>query len=75
MKPGDLPAFPTVTTHEGGGDLYCPGLSLRMYFAGQALVGLLAFSRGEDCVQYGPDEAADAAVRYADALIARLAKG
>jgi hypothetical protein len=45
------------------------GMSLRDYFAGQALVGLLAFSPAEADRQLPPGAAADDAYRIADAML------
>jgi hypothetical protein len=45
------------------------GMTLREYFAGQALVGLLASGHSR------PAEVAEGACQYADALLAELAKG
>ena len=63
MKDGGT-AFP-VYAHEGAVD---PGMSLRDYFAGQALVGLAA--RGERNVMY----VAQYAYEYADAMLAEREK-
>lgn len=48
-------------------------LTLRDWFAGQALVGLLAFSRG-DCRQLTPEEAAEEAYDTAHAMLGERAK-
>lgn len=71
-------AFPvldkTVKSTFGGVDAYIvqhksEGMSLRAYFAGQAMQGMLA---DPECG--GPASTALAAVSYADALIAELEK-
>jgi hypothetical protein len=53
-----------------------PGMSLRAWFAGMAMQGMLA-SRATISVQYKLDKewTASEAVAYADALIAELEKG
>lgn len=58
-------AFPCP---EGG-----PGLTVREYLAAAALTGLLAFS-DRDSVQYTPEQAAEEAFAYADALLKEAAK-
>ena len=56
---------------EQGGD-YVPGMSLRDWFAGQALAGLLAGSPDADC---GPMGYASDAYSMADAMIEKSKKG
>lgn len=59
------PAFPLATNEQ-----FTWGMSLRDHFAGQALVGLLAFSPADIEGQYDPDDAARIAYRMADAMLA-----
>ena len=61
----DLGAFPAMTPEAGG---YSEGMTLRQYYAGQAMVGLMRdFKMSEhDTAKYS--------VLYADALIAELEK-
>lgn len=47
------------------------GLTIREYFAAQALVGLLSFASGES-PQFTPEDAARFAVELADALVVAL---
>lgn len=54
------PAFPT------NGEDWQPGMTLRDWFAGQALVGLLAGSPDADC---GPSGYANDAYSMADAML------
>lgn len=61
---GEAPAFPG---NRGGG---FDGMTLREYYAGQALIGILA----ADSVAPPPTETARLAVEAADALLAELAK-
>ena len=73
IRPSD-PAFSLSLPYGGTVVL---GVDLRTYLAGQALVGLLAFSPADDELQVGQTLSRDAAVQavsYADALIAELAK-
>ena len=69
------PAFPV--SDQGVHGVY--GMSLRAYFAGQALMGLLAgipAGAGSGAVvdwAASPDSVADLAIKHADTLIARLA--
>lgn len=56
------------TTHQG---YPSPGMSLRAYFAGQALAGLLAGHKHDDS---DGETVAEDAVGIADALIAELNK-
>ena len=71
------PAFPTTESHEnpnwpGTRDVYAAsGMTLRAYFAGQALLGLLSDPNNMSNAEVN----AQAAVVSADALIAELAKG
>lgn len=46
-----------------------PGMSLRDYFAGQALSGLLASCAGSDCGVYQEEQAATLAYGIADAML------
>lgn len=87
MNPGDLPAFPDVTNYEDGelSDKRI-GLTKREKFAESAMQGLIAgissdpttmenFVDGADEQDIGPSERlVRAAVKYADALLAELAK-
>lgn len=70
------PAFPARKYNDsdlqGEPTIYMPGMSLRDYFAGQALIGLLAFPHSHRDTRI--DTFAENAVAYADALIAELAK-
>ena len=90
MKPNGGPAFPSKIVTPS--DCPCgaceptvtdgPGMSLRDYFAGQALAGLLGRStmdvpHCEDCRPVGDDPGehyADIAYRYADAMLAQREK-
>lgn len=60
LNPNDS-AFPRPESH--------PGLSTRLYLAGQAIVGLLAFPGDAGSRQYIPAEVASSALAIADALI------
>lgn len=62
-EPENPYAFPTET-----GELYLHGMTLRDWFAGQALAGLIAHASGED-----PHKAPSLAFKLADAMLcARL---
>lgn len=51
------------------------GMSLRDWFAGQALVGLLAFTNGSgSCDQLSPEQAAEEAYMTANAMLAERVK-
>lgn len=65
------PAFPTNAVTDGFGRLEKlphPGMSLRVYFAGQALVGILSHPQWDGT----RDGLAEGCLKCADALIARL---
>lgn len=82
------PAFPAVAVEATGKihapyrRIYYPGMTLRDYFAGQALAGLLARSTSDvpHCDECRPvaDDAgehyADISYRYADAMLAAREK-
>ena len=59
-------AFPHVSTH-----MDRTGMTLRDYFAGQAITRFDL----EEFAEYNPDEAAALAYRVADAMIAEREKG
>ena len=63
-------AFPVHANHVVVGDrvvaAHEPGMSLRDWFAGQALAGNLAYPGGD----LSPESAAIMAYRYADAMLA-----
>lgn len=89
MEAIDEYVFPTrrynATDAQGYPTIFDPGMSLRAYFAGQALEGLLAMdtdctytmASGKPCDSLGEVQTriAEIAVGYADALIAELAAG
>jgi hypothetical protein len=64
-------AFPTFVREMDGYEAVLPvqGMSLRDYFAGQALSGHLASYTGEDCGIPPADRAAKWAYEYADAML------
>ena len=65
------PAFPSEGEGHGNPKYHSPGMTLRDWFAGQALAGLLAESM-HDC---GPEGIAHDCYLYADAMIAAGEKG
>lgn len=67
MKNNGGPAFPC---YDGSG-LSCTGMSMRQYYAGQAMMGLLANPNNSKEFSH---EIAEWAVMQADALLAELAK-
>lgn len=74
MRDTSPPAFPCPAAGDPGRDQNWsaaqPGMTLRQYFAGQALAGFLA---NADMVGV-PTRMAEACVIYADALVEELAK-
>lgn len=68
------PAFPHAAPYKDGGRIDTWGMSLRDYFAGQALIGLMADN--PTLATYPTDAAPLAAVayRYADAMLAERSK-
>jgi hypothetical protein len=61
------PAFPTVA----GQTVYSNGMSLRDWFAGQALAGICAYSgEGSKLIDTNPKAIAKTAYIWADAMIA-----
>ncbi len=79
IKSDGGPAFPSEGEGFGNRNHWTPGMTLRDWFAGQALVGMLAYShvnpqRGnyhENCLVEG---VAEDAYRYADAMLAEREK-
>ena len=69
-KPSNPPAFPVVETATNGYgseyEMVTPGMTLRDYFAGQALIGLLVSDTAfrTDCDSY-----ANQAGKLADAML------
>lgn len=64
-------AFPRPADEYSGGAGQEDGMTLRDWFAGQALVGLLSFSPGEGTEQMSAKAAAIDAFAFADAMLAR----
>lgn len=64
---GDAPAFPFVMENEGG-EFVEPGMSLRDWFAGQALAAVIGV-RATSSHDGWNDMVAKAAYRIADAMI------
>lgn len=77
--PGDAPVYPLQSlSHGRDGTLFASqygGLTLRQWFAGQALVGLLATQSGESAWLVEPGDLAVRCSLIADALIADLKGG
>lgn len=70
MSPENPPAFPVIA--ENGLGHVGDGMSLRDYFAGQALIGLYA---DNDCDASSYDVNAASAYEQADAMLSERAKG
>lgn len=68
-------AFPASAAMPDGGEYHCAGMTLRDWFAGQALAGMMASSHDNspDWLT-NPDGAAAEAYCLADAMIAQRAK-
>ena len=66
------PAFPRPSSPGDGSYSSNPqdGMTLRDYFAAQALTGMLASYTGDDSTFPQPSEAANAAYSFADAMLA-----
>ena len=80
MEAIDEYVFPTrrynATDAQGYPTIFAPGMSMRAYFAGQAIQGLLANDEEmSGTLLEIQTHIAHTAVGYADALIAALAKG
>lgn len=66
------PAFPVAYQHERGGTLHAQewgGMTLRDYYAGQALVGLLAGDPGRLNLIYAEEDIARKSNALADAML------
>ena len=68
QRPENPPAFPQALT------VGAPGMSLRDWFAGQALAGFTSCSDGGGDVLMGAADTARAAYNYADAMLIERAK-
>lgn len=68
MKQAGVPAFPQ-TSIRADNDPFYRGMSLRDYFAGQALAGLLAGIKNKKDIRNNYHHAADEAYGYADAML------
>jgi hypothetical protein len=71
-KPQNPPAFPrpigSIQSHDYNADQ--EGMTLRDYFAGQALVGILANPTEGDCTSEDADFIARLCGKFADAMLA-----
>jgi len=65
MTDKNTPAFPFTYEDGGGGFIQHTGMTLRDWFAGQALAGLLAKNGEYEKTRY----AASSAYEYADAML------
>ena len=63
-------AFPRPGDEYNGGSGQEDGMTLLDWFAGQALMGMLAWSPPDACGQTRPDEAGKAAYKFARAMLA-----
>ena len=64
------PAYP----HDQNSGQWCQGMTLRQWYAGQALAGLMASFAGTDCVFPKPKDLARDSFVQADAMIAHEQK-
>lgn len=68
------PAFPGAKLYDGEVDYRTAGMTLRDWFAGQALIGLAAYP-GREGESNGPEHKhAEVAYKFADATIAERSK-
>jgi hypothetical protein len=65
------PAFPITDADRWGKTVVRGGMSLRDWFAGQALAGMLAWKAGESTVE----SFAETAYMHADAMLSERQKG
>lgn len=74
--PENPSAFPVNTTNEPNPGAYeaDPGMTLRDWFAGQALVGLLSSGKWDNCGDGFEAYIADRSGLIADAMLAERAK-
>lgn len=70
MTPENPFAFPVPENHRYGME----GMSLRDWFAGQALAGFCSQDDGNGDILMGAADAARAAYNFADAMLAQRAK-
>ena len=69
MQPPNPHAFPSVEERHRSSLLHHEGMTLRDYFAGQAIIGLLSFGLGKPL-----DVVTSAAFEVADAMLAERNK-
>jgi hypothetical protein len=68
---GRSPAFPLAMSANNKPH---DGMTLRQWYAGLAMQGLLAATAGDPAKEYTPEGCASAARRYADALLLEISK-
>lgn len=73
--PENPPAFPSVCLGDPDHPASIPGMTLRDWFAGQALSGMLASVADDKAFRLAFTHAAPAAYRIADAMLAARSKG